>query len=88
MNARIHPWADVVDDSAIRQGFFDPLMIGVIHKLETAAGRADWGVLWQVDMSTCGSATCDLVGHVPAVPSHGSTCACGLVAVGVVGVNY
>lgn len=78
MDAGIYPWADVVDDGAIRQGFFNALMACVVHKLKAAAGCACWGV------STC---ACNLGGHVPAIPCQGASCACELVAVGIVSVS-
>lgn len=34
MDAGVNPWADVVYDSAVRQGFFDPFMAGVVDELE------------------------------------------------------
>ena len=78
MDACIHTRADVVDDSAIRQRFFDPLVAAVV---EEAVAAAD-GIRWRVD-----DATGDRVRHVPAVPVHAPTCSTEQVAVGVVGVG-
>ena len=46
MDAGVYPWADVVDDGAIGQGFFDPFVAGVVNELEGDARFLESGVVY------------------------------------------